>query len=176
VWWLKICGRDFILYSVMKKLLLLLFVLFGLIIGVLVYINYAVSRKPINNFEECLAGGGIIMESYPRQCRTADGRLYIEDIREPVIPDDGLLFNNAVLEARKVLSDEFGIEEEEVVVVEVLQREWRNACLELSGEDEMCAQVITPGYSVIFQAGERIFRYRTNESGTSVRFESSNDV
>ena len=35
---------------------------------------------PITNFEECVAAGNPVMESYPRQCRSADGQLFVEDI------------------------------------------------------------------------------------------------
>lgn len=35
----------------------------------------------ITNFKECEAAGYPIMESYPRQCRTAAGRLFVEEIR-----------------------------------------------------------------------------------------------
>ncbi len=34
----------------------------------------------ITNFEECIAAGNPAMESYPRQCRTADGKHFVEII------------------------------------------------------------------------------------------------
>ena len=34
----------------------------------------------VNNFEECIAKGYPVLESYPRQCRTPDGKTFIEDI------------------------------------------------------------------------------------------------
>lgn len=34
----------------------------------------------IRSFEDCIALGLPVMESYPRQCRTPDGRLYAEEI------------------------------------------------------------------------------------------------
>ena len=34
----------------------------------------------ISNFEECAAAGNPVMESYPRQCRTQDGRVFVEDV------------------------------------------------------------------------------------------------
>ena len=34
----------------------------------------------INSFEECAAAGNPVMESYPRQCRSQDGRLFVEEI------------------------------------------------------------------------------------------------
>ncbi|MFB5631404.1 MAG: MBL fold metallo-hydrolase [Nitrosopumilaceae archaeon] len=34
----------------------------------------------ITNFEECVAAGNPVMESYPRQCRSADGKLFVEEV------------------------------------------------------------------------------------------------
>ncbi|MCF6276457.1 MAG: hypothetical protein L3J07_01265 [Candidatus Magasanikbacteria bacterium] len=34
----------------------------------------------ITNFEECANAGNSIMESYPRQCRSEDGNLFVEEI------------------------------------------------------------------------------------------------
>src|SRR3989344_4620306 len=34
----------------------------------------------INSFEECVAAGYPVMESYPEQCRTPDGMLFIRNI------------------------------------------------------------------------------------------------
>lgn len=36
--------------------------------------------KSVTDFESCLAYGGPVMESYPRQCRDKEGGLYIEAI------------------------------------------------------------------------------------------------
>lgn len=41
-------------------------------------------QASIESFEECAAAGNPVMESYPRQCRTSDGRLFVEEISEPV--------------------------------------------------------------------------------------------
>ena len=34
----------------------------------------------INNFEQCIAAGNPAMESHPRQCRTDDGKHFVEQI------------------------------------------------------------------------------------------------
>jgi len=34
----------------------------------------------IQNFEDCVEAGNVVMESYPRQCKTEDGRIFTEDI------------------------------------------------------------------------------------------------
>ena len=39
-----------------------------------------VQKKEITNFEECIAAGNPAMESYPMQCRTADGETFVQDI------------------------------------------------------------------------------------------------
>ena len=36
----------------------------------------------ITNFEECIAAGNPAMESHPRQCRTPDGKHFIEEIKD----------------------------------------------------------------------------------------------
>lgn len=38
------------------------------------------NRVEITNFEECAAAGYLILESYPRQCKTRDGKTFFEDI------------------------------------------------------------------------------------------------
>jgi len=42
------------------------------------------SRSSITNFKECGVAGYPIMESYPRQCRTPDGRRFIEEISQGI--------------------------------------------------------------------------------------------
>lgn len=34
----------------------------------------------IENFVDCVAAGNVIMESFSRQCRSANGRLFVEDV------------------------------------------------------------------------------------------------
>lgn len=41
-------------------------------------------RPVITNFEECRAAGYPVMESYPEQCRSWDGTLFIREIDEQV--------------------------------------------------------------------------------------------
>ncbi|MCK9360839.1 hypothetical protein M0Q28_01260 [Patescibacteria group bacterium] len=40
----------------------------------------------ITNFQQCADAGNPIMESYPRQCRTPDGRNFVEEIPVPTKP------------------------------------------------------------------------------------------
>lgn len=37
-------------------------------------------NSQINSFEQCIAAGNLAMESHPRQCKTADGKHFVEQI------------------------------------------------------------------------------------------------
>jgi len=43
-------------------------------------------RKPktpqVSNFQECLKSGYLVMESYPRRCRTAAGKVFVEESKK----------------------------------------------------------------------------------------------
>ena len=42
----------------------------------------------INSFEDCAKAGLPVMESYPRQCKTEDGRTFAEEIPEKITYDN----------------------------------------------------------------------------------------
>jgi len=42
--------------------------------------GWALETSSIDSFEECVAAGNPVMESYPRQCRTPDGKHFVETI------------------------------------------------------------------------------------------------
>src|SRR3989338_4294370 len=65
--------------------IIVLVILLGISIwGLMVPRNQSVE---IQNFNQCAAAGNQVMESYPRQCRSADGRLFVEEITPPVSED-----------------------------------------------------------------------------------------
>lgn len=54
------------------------------VVGMIVYglapkMSASIPQPIITNFQECVAAGNPVMESYPEQCRTADGRLFVND-------------------------------------------------------------------------------------------------
>lgn len=67
----------------MNKILVYTILVLG-IIGFAVYMFILVEPKEneviINSFEECANAGYAVMESYPRQCNTSDGRNFVEYI------------------------------------------------------------------------------------------------
>lgn len=81
----------------------------------------------------------------------------------------------AVEAARQQLAADLGIEAEAVTVASFEAREWPDACLGLPQEGQACAEVITPGYLVILNAGGATHRARTNQDGSVVVFEGAAD-
>jgi hypothetical protein len=64
---------------------------------------------------------------------------------------DEVLPPAAVLEAQQWLADQM------------------DACLGLGGPDEMCAEVITPGWHLVFSVDGEEYEIRTNEDASSIR-------
>ena len=64
---------------------LLLALILGAGIGYLVGYDRGVDTTTetlIDSFEDCAAAGYPVMESYPEQCRTPDGKLFVREIPE----------------------------------------------------------------------------------------------
>ncbi len=52
-------------------------------VGAFFWWNYKGTEEPVptaTNFEECAAQEYPVVQSYPRQCRTADGKIFVEDV------------------------------------------------------------------------------------------------
>ena len=74
-----------------KTLLILAIIVIVIIVGFLAWWQFIREvPKPITNFEECAAAGNPVMESYPRQCRTKDGRNFVEILPSPSPLDSGV--------------------------------------------------------------------------------------
>lgn len=86
----------------MKKILLILFVFLILALIVVVYFYGSEKRAvlEIQNFEECAQNGFPVAESYPRQCRTPDGRMFTEEI----ILEEGLIRIFSPMSGEKISS------------------------------------------------------------------------
>ncbi len=72
-----------------------------LVILVIAGIGYLLTQKPaapvVVSFETCVAAGNPVMESYPRQCRSADGTLFVEKIDTPVAESWGTIMGMVLL-------------------------------------------------------------------------------
>lgn len=67
----------------MKKIIFLGILIIILILAGILFLAWKGAEKTkvkVSNFEECAAQGYPILESYPRQCKTPDGKTFSEDI------------------------------------------------------------------------------------------------
>jgi hypothetical protein len=65
--------------------------------------------------------------------------------------------------ARRDLAQRLGLNESDIAVSPVEQTEFPDAALGAPVEDEMSAQVITPGWRVRLQANGQAYEYRATE-------------
>lgn len=75
-----------------------------------------------------------------------------------------------------VLANQLGIDSSEVTVTSSEAVEWPDACLGVTLEDEMCAQVITPGYIIVLSANGSSYTYHTDQSGSWYRLVEEPEV
>ena len=59
-----------------------------LLVALFLYWYGKTSVVAVGSFVECAAAGNPVMESYPRQCRTSDGRVFKEDIGNELEKDN----------------------------------------------------------------------------------------
>ncbi len=75
--------------------------------------------------------------------------------------------------ARAVLQDisrRQGILPSRLKIIEYTRKTWRNGCLELPRPDELCTQVLVPGWQVVVSDGNQKWIYHTNNNGRSLRW------
>jgi hypothetical protein len=77
----------------------------------------------------------------------------------------------AVTNARAALATRLSIPESQILTLEAFETTWPDACLGIQEKDMGCAQMLTPGYSILLQANGKEYRYRTNLEGTVVKAE-----
>ena len=70
--------------------------------------------------------------------------------------------------ATKQLATNLGIPESDVKLTSNTVIEWPDSCLGVSQQGVMCAQIITPGYLIVLQAGGRQYEYHTNQDASMI--------
>ncbi len=70
---------------------------------------------------------------------------------------------------REVLAKQLNVDPLTISLVDIQQVEWPDSCLGLAGPDEMCAQMITPGFLIHVKAGERVYEFHTDLTAQNIR-------
>ncbi len=122
----------------------------------------------------------VIVEGWQVVFQDSDGETY--DVHTPSDPEDFVICesqegeegmigpsNPAVKAALSLVTENFAVTMDELVVQEASAVQWPNSCLGCAGARENCLMVITPGYRVMLSSGDRIYEVHTNEDGTRAR-------
>lgn len=74
----------------------------------------------------------------------------------------------AAVQAQIALAGVLGVSSDQIQIRDIQSAEWPDACLDAGTPDEICAQVITPGYRVVLAYGEELYTYHTDLAGDQV--------
>ena len=77
--------------------------------------------------------------------------------------------NQAVANVRQVLMQQLHADASAIAVLEVVEENWPDACLGAPTADEICGQVVTPGYQLTLTVHGNAYRYHTNGDGSVMR-------
>jgi hypothetical protein len=75
----------------------------------------------------------------------------------------------AVIAAEQALSQELGLPVDRINYTSYERADWPNSCLGLAEENEICAEVITPGWKITLEAEGNSYLYRADQNGDQVR-------
>ncbi len=75
------------------------------------------------------------------------------------------------VEIQNRVSEALGVSVDQIQIETVEQKDWPDSCLGLGGPEESCAQVITPGWLVVYSINGTEYRYRVDDTGTNIRQE-----
>ena len=81
----------------MRNILIVSGIALVVIVGVFIIISHPWQKSPsiqVSSFEECKNAGYPIMESYPEQCRTPDGKTFTENIGNELDKTDLIRVSN----------------------------------------------------------------------------------
>ena len=77
----------------MKSLKMMLSIVFVIVLSVAAAMLHAAFtnghtsfQANVTDFDSCVAAGNAVMESYPAQCRSADGRFFVEQVTQQIPP------------------------------------------------------------------------------------------
>jgi len=84
---------------------------------------------------------------------------------EDALPPD------VALNVQNQISQTLAVPLENIQIQSVEKMDWPNSCLGLPEGDEVCAEVITPGWLLTFNINNQVYRYRVDTTGTVIRQE-----
>lgn len=95
----------------MKNVYVLSAIALILVLIAILFINLPKEQKEeISSFEDCIDAGYLVMESYPRQCRTSEGKTFVESIGGSALDFSDV--TNALQNPKKTEKEEYLLQDE----------------------------------------------------------------
>jgi len=85
----------------------------------------------------------------------------------PPVPTESA--GGAAENVRGLLARQLHLDPAAVVITRATPTEWPDACLGTAAEDEICAQVVTPGFELAFEVDGATYRYHSDLTGSRAR-------
>lgn len=74
-----------------------------------------------------------------------------------------------VEDLKTTLAIEIGVPTTAILVKETTPTQWNDACLGIANPDEMCAQMVTPGYRIVLGTLTETYEFHTDQTGENFR-------
>lgn len=74
----------------------------------------------------------------------------------------------AVEAVQQLIADRLDMDPQQVEVLQYEKVDWPDACLGVQNPEQICAQVITPGYQILIQVNEQVYEFHTDLSGDQI--------
>ncbi|NJK27363.1 MAG: hypothetical protein HC925_00545 [Coleofasciculaceae cyanobacterium SM2_3_26] len=71
------------------------------------------------------------------------------------------------------VSQRINIAISEITIVEATRQTWSDGCLGLGGDGMFCTEALVSGWEVVAVGGDRVWVYRTDLSGSSIKWDVS---
>ena len=89
-----------------------------------------------------------------------------------VNPDlQNVLPPDVAINVQNQISQNLGVAIEKMQITNVEKMDWPNGCLGLPQGDEVCTEVITPGWLLTFNIDGKEYKYHVDKTGTVIRQE-----
>ena len=119
----------------------------------------------------CSPAAGSQQDEEPRQTPAPTSEVTQEPTQAPTEeateaqPNSGTqggLIVNGAQPAIDALAEKLNVSVQDISLVSVEQVEWNDSCLGVGGPDEMCAQMITPGWKVVLEVDGKQYEVHTD--------------
>lgn len=78
---------------------------------------------------------------------------------------------DVALNVQNQISATMGLAVKDIQIKQVEKKDWPNSCLGLPEGNEVCTEVVTPGWLLTFNISGKEYKYRVDQTGNIIRQE-----